>query len=225
MYLVGGTVRDQLLGLKPKDFDYVCEASFSELREYLISIGLTIIHEKEEFLTMRVMRPDKLVVDFTCCRSEGDYDGRRPGFVNLATIEEDLSRRDFTINAMAQRVDENLQPYGEIIDPFGGQEDLENRVLSFVGDPKERLEEDGLRWFRMLRFIITKHLGWDFEIDDMLYRYDCTSYIEGVSLERIREELHRCFKHNTMLTMAMLYNVPTQWLRPGMWLMPTTKEQ
>jgi len=224
MYLVGGTIRDLLLGLKPKDFDYVCECSFAELREYLTSIGLTIIHEKEEFLTMRVQRPDKLVVDFTCCRSEGDYDGRRPGYVNLATIEEDLSRRDFTINAMAQRVDENLQPYGEIIDPFNGMQDLQMRCLQFVGEPEERLKEDGLRWFRMLRFLITKDLSATFAVSNLLWHINCTNYIEGVSQERIREELHRCFKHNTMLTLAMLYNVPTKWLRPGMWLMPTTKE-
>lgn len=224
MYLVGGTIRDLLLGLKPKDFDYVCECSFAELREYLTSIGLTIIHEKEEFLTMRVQRPDKLVVDFTCCRSEGDYDGRRPGYVNLATIEEDLSRRDFTINAMAQRVDENLQSYGEIIDPFNGQQDLRKRTLRFVGNWEDRLTEDGLRWFRALRFLITKDLVASAPVEEMLWYTDCTKYIKEVSQERIREELHRCFRHNTLLTIAMLTNIDTEWLRSGMWLMPTTKE-
>ena len=225
-YLVGGAVRDLLLGLDPKDLDYTCECSFEELRDYLTNeLKVEILHEKPEFLTMRVRRPDKVVVDFACCRKEADYDGRRPSTVETATIEQDLSRRDFTINAMAMEVDQDFVPTKTIIDPFNGQQDLKGNWLKFVGYATYRLEEDGLRWFRAIRFHITRGLAFESELERIIFEQDCTPYLEGVSPERVREELIRCFKWDTYSTMQLLSRVKTNWCPKEMWLEPTLAEK
>lgn len=225
-YLVGGAVRDLLLGLDPKDLDYTCECSFEELRDYLINnLKVEILHEKPEFLTMRVRRPDKVVVDFACCRKEADYDGRRPSTVETATIEQDLSRRDFTINAMAMEVDQDFVPTKTIIDPFNGQDHLGSMLLKFVGNPVERLTEDGLRWFRAIRFNITRNFSFSGDLHNLIYNEDCTKFLHGVSPERVREELIRCFKHSTFRTIKLLSEVTTDWCPKEMWLEPTLAEK
>ncbi len=232
IYLVGGYVRDLLLGVPSKDQDYVCECSFDELRDHLVSLGVEILHEKPEFLTMRVRKKDGVVVDFACCRSEMDYDGRRPGTVLTTNLLTDLGRRDFTVNAMAMEVDENFEPTGVIIDPFDGQTDLQNRVLRFVGKPKDRIEEDGLRWLRAIRFCITKgfqlHSTYNFDLDnpdtDMIVNFLETDPLTKVSVERIREELYKCFKHDTLRTMKWLYVLPPYWMKDGLWLVPTLEQ-
>lgn len=225
IYLVGGSVRDALMGVKSKDQDYCMECSFDEMREHLTSRGFTIVHEKPEFLTMRVKVPGGAVQDFVCCRTEGDYDGRRPGSTQPTTLVEDLSRRDFTVNAMAVPVNESMEPqWDDLVDLFGGQEDLKNKVLKFVGNPEDRITEDGLRWLRAFRFQITKNLTPDARTMGAIYFRD-TDPLINVSVERIREELVRCFKYDTSRTLYWLQRLPEYWLKEPLWLTATLEER
>ena len=229
---VGGWIRDLLLSQekgsnvgKSKDYDYVVPVDYETMLNYLRSKGCQIIYEKPEFLTCKVKFPGSTnVVDFTCCRSESDYDGRRPGKTSLATIEEDLARRDFTVNAIARRVDSNFQLTGDYIDPFFGRLDIKSKTLRFVGSPRERLEEDGLRWLRALRFIITKNLTPDAETYFILKNIENPIGL-NISIERIRDELEKCFKFDTLKTIEVLNEYPAYWNKKEIWLLPTTKEK
>lgn len=222
IYLVGGACRDLLMGIPSKDNDYVCECDFPTLTTYVESLGFKVLHSKPEFLTIRAST-GKQVVDFTCCREEADYDGRRPGFTKPASLATDLLRRDFTVNALAMEVDSSLNPIGNIIDLVNGKTDLEQRILRFVGNPAERLEEDGLRWLRAIRFSITK----GFWIEPNTYNHLMSaeaSIMDKVSVERIREELYKCFKYDTIKTLEFLHTLPKIWFRDGIWLQPTLKQ-
>lgn len=227
IYAVGGFVRDHLLNVKSKDRDYMVEASYAEMIEFLVGdCGYTIVHEKPEFLTARVRIPTGEVVDFACCRQEGDYDGRRPGSVEVTNLHGDLSRRDFTINAMAWEVDPvTFEPIGELIDPFGGRKDLENKILRFVGLPYKRLEEDGLRWLRAIRFIITKGLKPNCDADIVIFHDVPPDVLKNVSVERIKDELDKCFKFDTIKTLSILNQLPSYWLKDGLWLKATLEEK
>lgn len=224
IYLVGGSIRDSILGIDSKDRDYVCPVDYRTMKLTLLDRGCTIIYEKPEFLTMKVKFPgSREVVDFTCCRAESEYDGRRPAFVEHSGLQEDLSRRDFTSGAIAQKVDPlTFQLVSEYIDPFDGLIDIEKRVLRFVGDPYARIREDELRWLRALRFQITKGFVPTKETEDALQSKETMSSI--VSTERIREELHKCFKFDTIKTLEVLSKYPKIWHRPEIWFKPTTEE-
>lgn len=142
-YPVGGCVRDLLLGRKPGDVDMCTSAlpqAVLDLFPQAVPTGLP--HGTVTVVTSTGP------VEITTFRSEGGYaDGRHPDTVAFgATLEEDLSRRDFTVNAMA------LGPDGGVIDPFGGQEDLKRKVIRCVGDPDRRFAEDALRMLRGVRF-------------------------------------------------------------------------
>ena len=158
-YLVGGCVRDLLMEIEPKDWDVTTNAKPEEL--------LKIIPDgKYENNFGTVMVPLKYVeglkeeewegenIEITTYRIESTYsDKRHPDEVQFAeTLEEDLSRRDFTVNAMAIELDEKGEQK-EVIDLFGGQEDLKNKVIRAVGEPDERFDEDALRMMRAVRFV------------------------------------------------------------------------
>ena len=146
-YAVGGCVRDHLLGLTPHDFD-LCTAALPEQIQLVFSDhGLVLAGVKHG--TVGVICPGG-VVEITTFRTEGGYDDcRHPSWVKFVpTIEEDLSRRDFTVNAMA------YSPTRGFADPFGGQEDLKNHILRAVGEPRRRFSEDALRILRGVRFSI-----------------------------------------------------------------------
>lgn len=226
IWLVGGSVRDALMGVQSKDQDYCMECGFDEMREHLNDRGFTIVHEKPEYLTMRVKVPvTGIVQDFVCCRTEGQYDGRRPGSTAPTTLVEDLSRRDFTVNAMAVPVNEAMEPqWDELVDLFGGQEDLQIKALRFVGNPEDRITEDGLRWLRAIRFSIVKNFGLVGDSYDAVY-HRTADPLTNVSIERIREELVRCFKHDTLLTLRVLNEAPKFWCKEPLWLTATLEER
>lgn len=244
MYLVGGAVRDRLLGLPVKDFDYSVvvppftesgtviytgEVAFEMMREHLETLGFKIFLETPEYFTIRAKFPkghvnEKITADFVLARREGPYsDGRRPDWVVAGTLEDDLSRRDFTVNAMAE--DEN----GNIIDLFGGQRDLTFRTLSAVGDAKARLLEDPLRAFRAIRFQITKRFRLDDELRDAIRTVSVQDAMENISVDRIRDEMHKCFAYDTVDTVIELAFTYPEMLgvmgRKGIWLIPSNKEK
>ena len=144
-YAVGGCVRDHLLGLRPHDFDLCTAATPDQMQSVFSKHKLVLAGVKHG--TVGVVCPSG-VVEITTFRTEGTYaDNRHPNWVSFVTdIEEDLARRDFTVNAMA------YSPTRGLCDPFGGQADLKNRILRAVGDPDKRFAEDSLRILRGARF-------------------------------------------------------------------------
>lgn len=185
-FMVGGCVRDSLLGLIPKDFDITTSALpnvTESLFEKTIPTGIkhgtiTVVIDKENF-------------EVTTYRTEGDYlNNRHPETVEFVTdIKEDLSRRDFTINAFAYNDKEGL------IDYFNGINDLNNKIIRAVGDPNKRFQEDALRMLRAIRFSAQL----DFDIEDNTYEAIKTNYhlIKNISNERIRDELCKILISNT----------------------------
>lgn len=244
---VGGAVRDSLLGLNSKDIDFVAisenpnafnsaEDAFTALVNHLKHLGFKGFESnksefilKPEFFTARVQVPKEhslyqrtQVADFVLSRKDGpSSDGRRPDYVLPGTLMDDLKRRDFTINAMAIL-------NGKLIDPFNGQKDLEQRLIRFVGNPSERISEDGLRVMRALRFSVTK----DFLIHHETYEALNSSFgaemLSKVSIERIWEELDKMFTADTLRTILILNNLRQDLkaaiFRDGLRLMPTLKK-
>lgn len=220
IFKVGGCVRDELIGVKSKDIDYAVECgSFEEMREHIARIG-TIFLEKPEFLTIRA-KVNGEFADYVMCRKDGYYsDGRRPDQVFPGTIFDDLSRRDFTINAIA--IDTAT---GEYYDPFNGAADLKLRKIVCVRSV-QRLEEDPLRILRAIRFAITKNLRLDTSIVDFLQYAYLSDMLKTVSVERIREELQRCFAYNTVATLYYITDYNLAFLFENqLWLKPTLEER
>jgi tRNA nucleotidyltransferase (CCA-adding enzyme) len=193
---VGGCVRDDMLGLPVKDVDFAVEApSFSFMVDALEAQGFKVFQVREEFLTVRAgvpkgspLRERTKDADFVMCRADGpSADGRRPDFVTPGTLLDDLARRDFTVNAMARTVE------GDLVDPFGGEQDLRDGVLRFVGDAMERVNEDGLRVMRGFRFMRTKGLVAETETARVLRSREAADMLGCVSVERVREELVKMF--------------------------------
>ena len=155
-FLVGGCVRDAVMGRPVHDWDLATSATPVDVARLFEKSILT----GEKFGTVTVV-VQECPVEVTTFRTEGEYlDGRRPESVEfVSSLEEDLSRRDFTINAMAESVE------GELIDPFGGIKDIELGVIRCVGGPNTRFSEDALRMFRALRF--SAEFGFEIESDTL----------------------------------------------------------
>lgn len=144
-YAVGGCVRDSLLSHTPHDYDLCTNATPDILCQ--VFSGYNLVRQGEKHGTIGVII-DSQVYEITTFRTEGGYqDARHPEWVRFVpSVEEDLARRDFTVNAMA------YTPKRGYIDPFGGQRDLQDRILRAVGDPRTRFSEDALRILRGVRF-------------------------------------------------------------------------
>lgn len=232
LYEVGGAVRDALLGVETKDVDFVVIAeSFAAMCAELTADGFGIYITNPEFVTARVSVPADHPLyartknaDFVLARKDGpSSDGRHPDFVEPGTLLDDLARRDFTVNAMAR---DPLS--GELIDPHHGEQDLGLRLLRFVGDPMQRIREDGLRVLRAFRFIITKGLHPCIETNKALRTPEAARMLQCVSIERVREELERMLRHDTRATLALLMDQPPLTLdaifRDGLRLGATLKQ-
>ncbi|MFA1820732.1 CCA tRNA nucleotidyltransferase [Virgibacillus oceani] len=181
-YFVGGCVRDYLLEREIGDIDIATSASPEDIKQIftkVIPVGIehgTVIvrhqHESYEVTTFRI---------------DGEYtDHRHPDSVKfIDQIDEDLKRRDFTINALA--MDKN----GEIIDIFGGQEDLRNKIIRTVGEAADRFDEDPLRIIRALRF--SARLGFEIHSDTLQDMKKVKHSIQNLAMERIQKELSKFF--------------------------------
>ena len=213
MFEVGGCVRDELLGVKSKDIDFTVVLPpvegdpFLAMKNRLRLMGFEIFLETPEFLTIRAKFPkgpstikskrNGLTADFVLARKESDYtDNRRPDKVEPGTLMDDLRRRDFTMNAIAKAAD------GTLIDPFNGQQDITDRIIRAVGDPRERFTEDALRIVRAMRFSVTK--GFDIHVDTMIAMRELAHTVAGVSTERVREELAKMFAADPRMTIDVL---------------------
>ncbi len=179
-YAVGGCVRDWLLGLEPQDYDLCTAATPAEMKA--IFYGQRLILAGEKHGTVGIIT-DGGVVEITTFRTEATYtDNRHPDAVAFVrSIEEDLARRDFTVNAMAYSPIRGLQ------DPFGGQQDLKNRILRAVGDPFARFREDSLRILRGVRFSV--RFGLQPEEATMAAMARLAPLMENLSRERVIDEL------------------------------------
>lgn len=178
-YVVGGCVRDYLLGRPINDFDVATSALPEEMLE--IFKDYRTVNNGIKHGTVAVVSEGRLV-EVTTFRSDGTYtDSRRPDSVSFVrNIEEDLARRDFTINAMAYRESDG------IIDLYGGQEDLKNKLIRCVGDPHKRFSEDALRIMRGMRFAST--LGFGIEEETLSAMLETKHLLQKIAKERITSE-------------------------------------
>lgn len=188
LVIVGGAVRDELLGRPHADWDLATRLLPQAVMARARAAGLKVIPTGLQHGTVTVILEDR-PVEVTTFRSDGDYlDGRRPESVRLGVdLAEDLSRRDFTINAMAMPVGG-----GGLVDPFGGQADLEAGVIRAVGDPLERFAEDGLRPLRACRF--ASQLGFDVEAATLAAIPERLEVARKVAMERVFTELDKLLR-------------------------------
>lgn len=181
-YIVGGCVRDKLLGLHPHDYDITTSAKPNEIKRVFKDFKTILIGE--EFGTVGVLI-DETLYEVTTFRIDGKYlNFRKPENVTFSkSLREDLKRRDFTINAMA------MDSSGELYDPFGGKKDLDDKVLRAVGNPHERIKEDAIRILRAIRFAGR----FDFYIEDELFDAICfeRKLLKKISPERIFDEFSK----------------------------------
>ena len=242
-YEVGGCVRDEILGIKSKDIDYVAvpnedllkdvnsaHTMFGILEEHLKVEGFDIFLVTESCFTIRAKFPQghkyQGVADFVMARKEVGYiPNTRQPIVVPGTLYDDLQRRDFTLNALAKDED------GNIIDYFDGVWALEARMLITPLDSRITMLDDPLRLLRAFRFSITKNFVisprvWETCLmDSVVEKLD-----KVVSQERIRDEVYKMMKHDTIKTLDLFYDINR--INPklieimfgrGMWLKPTTE--
>ena len=186
VYAVGGCVRDACLGLTPHDYDLCTAATPAEMKALFADHTLVLAGEKHGTVGVVV---DGEVVEITTFRTEGDYrDNRHPDRVEFVTdIEKDLSRRDFTVNAMA------FSPTRGLCDPFGGREDLKNGILRAVGDAETRFREDSLRILRGVRFSCRFRLTPEEKTEKAMA--DLSGLMDNLARERVFSELDGLLPH------------------------------
>jgi len=237
IYKVGGCVRDRLLEIESKDIDFTfvvddvkmsVEDGFASMYKYLSNEGFTIFLSTPDCFTIRAKFPlnhpnTGMVADFVLARKEVGYvEGTRRPILELGTLEDDLRRRDFTLNALAEDED------GNIIDLFDGIEDLKRGYLRTPLPCIDTFNDDPLRILRAIRFCITKGFYIGPVIDNIIQDYDYETKMHVVSMQRIREELYKCFKHDTLKTLKTLHEYPALrnyiFQSGELWLKPTFEQ-
>lgn len=239
IFKVGGCVRDKFLGVDSKDIDFTfvldeldqtVEQGFQIMTEWMTERGFEIFLSTPDCFTIRARFPKDhqftgMVADFVMARKEVGYvEGTRRPILELGTLHDDLLRRDFTVNAIAESVD------GEIIDPFGGVGDLKLGILRTPLPAEQTMMDDPLRILRALRFKITK----GFSIHDDIWMAMAQPEIleklkTTVSAERIRDEVFKMMKQDTPMTIKVLSLVDNHSIPGfidlvfgrGLWLKPT----
>ena len=238
IFKVGGCVRDAILGIDSNDIDFTfvldntdrtVEEGFQIMTEFMNHKGFTIFLSTPEMFTIRAKFPkgdtnEGLVADFVLARKEVGYkEGTRQPILELGTLEDDLIRRDFTLNALAE------DEHGNLIDLFNGVADLKVGLLRTPLDPKITMMDDPLRILRALRFSITKGFSIALEIFDAMSQHEILEKLEKtVSAERIREEVFKMMKHDTVKTLELFRTMEeiipgftSLVFGRGLWLKPT----
>lgn len=238
LFKVGGCVRDSFLGIDSKDIDFTfvldnldqtVEKGFKDMESWMTERGFQIFLSTPDMFTIRAKFPkgdpnEGLVADFVMARKEIGYKpGTRQPILVLGTLEDDLIRRDFTLNAMAVAED------GTIIDLFGGKEDLEKGILRTPLSAKQTMMDDPLRFLRALRFSITKGFHIHLDIISAMTQPDILEKLEKVvSAERIREEVFKMMKADTVKTLELFREMEdvipgftALVFGRGLWLKPT----
>ena len=197
IYLVGGCVRDMIMGQEIKDYDLTTNATPKQMIEMFNKHNIVYYPTGEKYGTVTVLIDD-IPFEITTYRADGKYsDGRRPdNVVFSSSLEDDLARRDFTMNAMAILLDDFIaSKYAydillpSIIDPFNGIEDIKNETIKAIRDPNERFREDGLRILRAIRFAIKYEFKIDKDTMNAIWKNH--SYLDNVSIERIQNEFNQ----------------------------------
>lgn len=181
-YAVGGCVRDMLLGKKPEDYDFAVSSLPAETKQALAGLPVFDTGLKHGTVTAVI---GGHAAEITTYRTESGYsDFRRPDKVHFTrSLQEDLSRRDFTVNAMA------FHPEKGLVDCFGGQSDLKNRLLTCVGEPERRFQEDALRILRCLRFSAV--LKFEIEKNTRQALLDHRELLRKIAPERLQAEFSK----------------------------------
>lgn len=181
-YTVGGCVRDLIMGKSPHDWDITTSATPDQVQK--VFSGYSVIPTGIKHGTVTVIL-DKIPFEITTFRIDGSYlDSRHPEDVTFSTnLIEDLKRRDFTINAIA------YHPQTGIVDPFDGQEDIQNKIIRTVGNPAQRFSEDALRIMRAIRFSAVLGFEINSETADSLDTHK--HLLENIAAERIGDELNK----------------------------------
>lgn len=211
LYEVGGRIRDEFLGLQSKDIDYTVvindiekyEEPYFAFVDHVEKEGYDIFEKKQSCYTIRSRFPENhkfagLTADFVIARKELGYDPEsRVPITTYGNLEDDLIRRDFTVNALAKDID------GKIIDMFDGLKDLKDGVLRTPTDTAISFSQDPLRILRALRFAVTKDFYFSNDILDTIRVFN-PDRMRIVSIERIRNELRKMFKHDTRRSLEYL---------------------
>lgn len=190
-FIVGGCVRDYLLETKPSDWDITTNATPEEIQDMFTKLGMTTFYENSfgtVGVTIKTSENKHEIIEITTYRSESSYsDNRRPDKVIWSkSINEDLKRRDFTINTIAITIKDKKY---EIIDLFDGQNDIKNKIIRTVNEPNERFREDALRMMRAIRFETTLGNNWIIEEKTEKSIKENAKLLKKISQERIRDEL------------------------------------
>lgn len=199
-YLVGGCVRDLLLGREPKDWDITTNATPEEIQQ-----AFPDSFYENEYGTVGVKTgsadPRLAIVEVTPYRTESGYSNKRhPDKVEFGTsLLADLARRDFTVNAVA--LDDSK---GQIVDPYDGQKDIKDKMIRAVGDPTARFNEDALRMLRAIRFVA--ELGFGIEGATAAAIRENSKHLSHVSRERVRDELVRILNSKQPMNALVLAN-------------------
>lgn len=242
IYKVGGSVRDELLGINSKDIDFTfvlddlnksVEDGFIEMETWMKERNYEIFLSTPDMFTIRAKFPkgDKnegLVADFVMARKEVGYvQGTRNPILELGTLEDDLVRRDFTLNAMARDEEDNL------IDLFNGQDDLKSKILRTPLPANKTMMDDPLRFLRALRFSITKGFDMHYSIVAAMKQPEILEKLQNVvSAERIREEVYKMMKADTLKSLELFRSVEITIpgftalvFSRGLWLKPSFEKQ
>ena len=198
LFLVGGTVRDYLLGEELTDMDAVSDATPIEIETFLNDADFTF----KRFGSVKY-KSNGVKFDITTMRKENQYeDSRHPLKIEfIKDLSVDVIRRDFTINAMY------LDDEHQVIDYVGGQNDLINRLLRMVGNPLDRIKEDPLRIIRAIRFAIDYDLSFDEELEKTIK--ENISLLDKLNPEKIKQDLKKikCSDKTKIVTMLNKFNI------------------
>jgi len=241
IYEVGGCVRDEIIGVHTNDIDFTfvldnidqtVDEGWDEMLSHLKTEGFKIFLETKDCFTVRAKFPkghvnEGLVADFVMARKEVGYIlGTRKPILELGTLEDDLRRRDFTLNALAKDLD------GTIVDLFEGRKHLEEGILVTPLNPVKTFFDDPLRMIRALRFSITKGFEIDSEVWDAMFEPGLIEHLNKVvSKERMQGEVSKMMKHDTVSTLRLLAKIDK--IEPKLlevmfggdiWLLPSTKK-